>query len=216
MSLIVIEGLDGAGKRTVTEQLVAALGEHGAKAATMAFPRYGRSAPADLVREALYGRAGDLGDSVYGMAALFALDRAGAAAEIRDALAAFDVVLLDRYVASNAAYGAARLHQDAGGAFVEWVRRLEIDDLGLPVPGAHVLLRVDPALAADRARGRERDDAARARDAFEADDDLQSRVAAVYDQLAERGWLAPWTVLDNGSGADPAALARGLLHLQRG
>lgn len=213
--LIVIEGLDGAGKRTLADRLVASLAEQGAKVARLAFPRYGRSAPADLLRDALYGRAGDLSESVYGMAALFAMDRAGALGELRGALRAHDVVLLDRYVASNAAYGAARLHERAGGAFVRWVRELEIDRLGLPVPHVHVLLRVAPELAAERALGRERSDATRSRDAFEADAGLQARVAAVYDELATAGWLAPWTVLDGTGGVDVAALAAELTGLDR-
>ena len=62
-----------------------------------------------------------------------------------------DLVLVDRYVASNAAYGAARLHQDACGEFVAWVRDLEIDRFGLPVPDRHLLLDVPRAVAA-RAR----------------------------------------------------------------
>ena len=45
--------------------------------ATLAFPRYGHSVTADLAAEALHGRHGDLSSSVYAMAMLFALDRAG-------------------------------------------------------------------------------------------------------------------------------------------
>jgi len=37
--------------------------------------------------------------------------------------------------------GAARLHEDADGRFVEWVRRLEVDRFGVPVPDAQLLLR---------------------------------------------------------------------------
>ena len=99
---------------------------------------------AELVRDALYGRLGDLGDSVHGMAVLFALDRRAAAAELREALRGHDVVLVDRYVASNAAYGAARLHQDAAGEFVAWVRALEIDRFAVPVPDHQLLLAVPP------------------------------------------------------------------------
>jgi dTMP kinase len=210
--LIVIEGIDGAGKRTVTEALLAAFGDRGAKAATIAFPRYGASAAADLARDALYGSAGDLGDSVYGMAALFALDRAGAAPELTAALGDHDVVLVDRYIASNAAYGAARLRQDADGEFVSWVYGLEVQRLGLPVPHAHVLLRIDPLVAAERASGRERQDATRARDTFEADQALQSRVGQLYRQLAERNWLASWIVADSTAGVDVQTLAETLLN----
>jgi len=205
--LVVIEGLDGAGKRTLTEKLTAALAERGASVGRLAFPRYGVDVHADLVHDALHGRLGDLAGSVYGMAMLFALDRRAAADAIRSDLARHDVVLLDRYVASNAAYGAARLHQDAAGPFVRWVRELEIDRFGLPVPDAHLLLRVSPELAASRSEHRARTESDRGRDDWEVDGGLQARCAAVYDQLAEEGWLAPWHVLDGTSTMDYSALA---------
>jgi dTMP kinase len=210
--LIVIEGLDGAGKRTLTEGLHAAVTSAGATMARMAFPRYGRSHAADLVSEALYGRLGDLSTSVYGMAVLYALDRAGGADEVAALRDVHDVVLLDRYVASNAAYGAARLRQDTGGGFVEWVRALEIDRLGLPLPDRQLLLRVPAAVAAQRSHGRERADAGRPRDTFETDHELQARCAEVYDQLAAADWLSPWTVVDGESPVDRHELAATLLR----
>lgn len=209
--LVVIEGLDGAGKRTLTDALTKALHNAGAGVATLAFPRYGESIHADLVREALHGEHGDLGESVYGMALLYALDRRDAANRIRAELRTHDVVLLDRYVASNAAYQAARLGQGAESPVVEWVRALEIDRFGLPVPDAQVLLRVAPGLAAARAQSRARSDAARRMDAFESDDGLQARCAAVYDELAEKQWLSPWQVVDGADHVDADTLAARLL-----
>jgi dTMP kinase len=202
--LIAIEGLDGAGKRTLSSALTTALG---GRVAVRAFPRYGESTPADLIREGLHGRLGPLGDEVHGMAMLFALDRHDAAPSIRTALAEHDVVLVDRYVASNAAFGAARLYQDARGEFVEWVRALEIERFGLPVPDAQVLLRVPVAVAASRSAHRSRVEAGRGRDTWESDEALQARVAAVYDGLAEDDWLAPWHVVDGTSTPDYPALA---------
>ncbi|MGD9516839.1 MAG: dTMP kinase, partial [Mycolicibacterium sp.] len=76
--LIVIEGVDGAGKRTLTNGLRAAFESDGRSVATLAFPRYGVSVPADQAAEALHGAHGDLAESVYAMAVLFAMDRAGA------------------------------------------------------------------------------------------------------------------------------------------
>lgn len=209
--LIVIEGLDGAGKNTLAGALTDALTAKGAAVRRVAFPRYGQDIHADLVRDGLHGKLGDLTGSVNGMALLFALDRRAAAGEIRRELERADVVLVDRYVASNAAYGAARLHEDADGRFVEWVRALELDRFGLPMPDAHILLRVPAEVAASRAQHRELADAARARDSYESDDDLQVRCAAVYDQLAERGWLAPWHVVDGSSEVDAESLAARLL-----
>jgi dTMP kinase len=164
---------------------------------------------ADLVHDGLHGRLGGLGAEVYGMAVLYALDRHDAADDVRKALADHDVVLLDRYVASNAAYGAARLHQDAGGEFVEWVRAIEIERFGCPVPERQLLLRVPAAVAAERSAGRERTE--RARDTWETDNDLQARCAAVYDGLAAADWLSPWQVVDGSEGADYPALAAGIL-----
>ena len=110
-----MEGLDGAGKNTLVSGLIDRWSAAGLRVATFTFPRYGRSATADIAAEALHGSHGDLRDSVYAMALLFALDRAGAVEDIHAATEAHDIVILDRYVASNAAYNAARLQQGAGG-----------------------------------------------------------------------------------------------------
>ena len=205
--MVVIEGLDGAGKRTLTNGLAAALALRGASTVRFGFPRYDEDIHAQLVADALHGRLGDLADSVHGMAVLFALDRRDAADRLRAAMAGSDVVLVDRYLASNAAYGAARLHQDGDGEFVEWLRALEVERFEIPVPDLQLLLRVPGEVAAARAAGRERDDVSRARDTFESDDGLQARCAVVYDQLAVAGWLSPWRVLE-GAGEVGAGVER--------
>jgi dTMP kinase len=218
-ALVAVEGLDGAGKRTLTTALTVQLRARGARVASMAFPRYGRSVHADLVSAALHGKVGDLGDSVYGMAVLFALDRADAAAELTTMRKQHDVVLLDRYAASNAAFGAARLHQDAQGEFQEWVRELEFGQFSLPAPTLQVLLRVPLDVAASRAAQRESADASRTRDAFERDAALQERTGAVYEGLAHDGWVSPWLVHVPARETSPEAeavsidqLAERLLH----
>ncbi len=191
--LVAIEGLDGAGKNTLTRAVTARLRGRGLTVTALAFPRYGTQF-ADLAAEALRGGNGDLADSVYGMGLLFAFDRQAAAPEIRAALAGHDVVLLDRYAASSAAYSAARLHQGADGAVAAWVRALEFDRFGLPRPDLQVYLDVPVSLAAERARSREEVDAGRARDAYETDAGLQARTGAVYAGLAAASWVSPWRV----------------------
>lgn len=203
--LIAVEGLDGAGKNTLVNALVDQWQRDGLRVWTITFPRYGESITADIAAEALHGEHGDLADSVYGMALLFALDRAGAGAEIRAALAAHDIVLLDRYVASNAAYNAARLSQDADGEMVRWVADMEFGRLGLPVPDRHLLLGVPPAVAMDRATRRAATDASRTRDRYERDHDLQHRVDTVYHQLAQSNWMSDWTITGDTDIAELAA-----------
>ncbi|MDI9952571.1 MULTISPECIES: dTMP kinase [Rhodococcus] len=209
--LIALEGLDGAGKRTLVGAVVARLTEQGLTVGTLDFPRYGRSVHADLASEALKGAHGDLSDSVHAMAVLFALDRSGAVGELGELLAGHDLVILDRYVASNAAYGAARLHQGADGEFVGWVQNLEFERLGLPRPDLQLYLDVPVALAAQRARGRESADASRSLDAYERDRGLQERTGEVYRELAVKDWISPWWVLTPDT--DPVTLAENLALL---
>ena len=113
--IIAIEGIDGAGKNTVVTALTKTLRQQGIAVEVLAFPDYDNSIHAQLAREALYGRMGDLSDSPYAMATLFALDRsasrdtlwqyhAGNPADAADNARHSDAVLiLDRYVASSAA-----------------------------------------------------------------------------------------------------------------
>jgi dTMP kinase len=194
--LIAIEGVDGAGKRTLSKGLRAAFEAGGRSVATLAFPRYGRSTAADVAAEALRGQHGDLASSVYAMAMLFALDRADAIEQIRELCRNHDVVILDRYVASNAAYSAARLRQGADGEVVGWVRQIEYRRFGLPTPDWQVLLGVPVAVAGQRARDRARQDTTRARDVYERDDELQQRTGEVYAALAATQWGGRWLVAD--------------------
>lgn len=208
--LIAIEGVDGAGKRTLTNGLRSAFEAAHKSVASLSFPRYGHAITADLAAEALHGQHGDLATSVYAMAVLFALDRAEAKEEIGHLNAAYDVVILDRYVASNAAYSAARLHQSADGDVVTWVRQLEYERLKLPTPDSQVLLDVPADLAAARAERRANTEADRAKDAYERDDGLQRRTGEVYAALAAAGWCGRWLVA--GPDVDVAILASELTH----
>ncbi|BDH58699.1 hypothetical protein MTP03_36380 [Tsukamurella sp. PLM1] len=148
--LVAIEGLDGAGKNTLTRAVTSQLRSAGRTVTALAFPRYGTQF-ADLAAEALRGDNGDVAESVYGMALLFAFDRQAAAPDVRAALRTHDVVLLDRYAASSAAYSAARLHEGPDGAVAAWVRALEFERFGLPAPDLQVYLDVPVSLAAERA-----------------------------------------------------------------
>lgn len=184
--IIAIEGIDGAGKNT----LVRAIRER-VDADVLAFPRYDVSAPAQLVQEALHGRMGDLTDSAYAMATLFALDRHGAREQLEPYIDSDRIILLDRYVASNAAYSAARLRDDA---VMDWVHDLEFGRLGLPQPDLQVLLATEPDTASQRAQSREQSDASRERDRYERDAGLQQRTYDAYLRLAGQGWAGRWLV----------------------
>ncbi|AZA10868.1 dTMP kinase [Corynebacterium gerontici] len=185
--IVAIEGIDGAGKNTLVRAL-----QQEIRADYLAFPRYEDSVHAKLAQEALYGRMGDLSESIYGMATLFALDRRGAAERLRAASVSEEVLLLDRYVASNAAYSSARAHDEA---LAGWVADLEFEQFALPRPTLQVLLDTDVELAAQRAAHRETQEAHRTRDQYESDAGLQARTAAAYRELAKQQWASPWVVV---------------------
>ena len=201
--MVAVEGLDGAGKATLVDALGRAARARGASVATLAFPRYDADVHAALAGEALRGGHGDTAASVHAMALLFALDRRAAAPTLVDLRAAHDLVLVDRYVASNAAYGSARLHQGVG-EFAAWVHATEVERFGAPAPDAQVLVRVPPELAAQRVRERARAAPERDPDGFEADAALQQRCAEVYDQLAAMPWWSPWWIAENRHSGDKA------------
>ncbi|WJZ01913.1 dTMP kinase [Corynebacterium freiburgense] len=197
--IIAIEGIDGAGKNTLVSALQQRIDAH-----VIAFPRYADSIHAQLAARALHGQMGDLTDSVYGMATMFALDRFGAKDEL---CSANSVLLLDRYVASNAAYSAARLNDDS---VIDWVYELEFTTLGLPLPDLQVLLDTPVSVAGERAKLRAGQDASRRRDAYELDNGLQARTADAYRRLAKRQWASDWLIAPHN--ADAGDVAEVILH----
>lgn len=186
--IISIEGIDGAGKNTLATAL---LGQLTAK--RLAFPRYDESIHAQLAARALHGGMGDLIDSAYGMATLFALDRHGAVEKLRAATGTDDILLLDRYVASNAAYSWARTQDES---IVQWIYDLEFETLRLPRPDLQILLDTPVEVAAERADQRAAADASRAKDAYETDGGLQARTCEAYRRLASTAWASDWIIAE--------------------
>lgn len=199
--IVAVEGIDGAGKNTLVTALKERLG-----AETLAFPRYETSVHAQLAQDALHGRMGDLTDSAFGMATMFALDRHGAK-ELLDGFAGRSdrIIILDRYVASNAAYTSART---GDAAAVKWVHDLEFEKLELPKPDLQVLVDTTPDVARERAQAREKQDASRTRDRYERDVALQVATFQAYAELAEQNWVSRWLRT-----ADPAVIMQAVNEL---
>lgn len=190
--IIALEGIDGAGKHTLVQKLIRELAAADGidSVATMSFPRYNESLHAQLAADALHGKMGDLTESAHGMAVMFALDRYGAKGELGLWAASIsDVLLLDRYVASNAAYTSARTGRIDDRA---WVAELEFDRLGLPRPDLQVLVDTAPETARERAAKRESLDASRTRDRYERDTRLQDATFAAYEDMARTSWEGRW------------------------
>ena len=109
MSLIVLEGLDGAGKSTQIDLLQQLLASRGLRYEYLHFPRFDAPIYGELIARFLRGELGAV-DAVdpYVVALLYAGDRADAAPVIRRWLDEGKFVILDRYVYSNVAYQCAK------------------------------------------------------------------------------------------------------------
>ena len=184
--LVVLEGLDGAGKSTQVKKLRTYLESVCGGLEYIHFPRYDAPVYGDLISRFLRGDFGS-NDPVHPqlVALLFAEDRHGAAPEMRERLEHGETVLLDRYVYSNIAYQCAKLHTDEEAeALRRWIFDTEYGDFDLPKPDLNLFLDVpigfvEANLAAQR-QGDDRNYLSGGRDIHEADIAFQKRVRDIY------------------------------------
>lgn len=184
--LIVIEGLDGAGKSTQVKKLKTYLETRTGSLRYIHFPRYDAPVYGPLISRFLKGDFGAI-DQVHPnlVALLFAEDRHGAADMIRHALSCGSIVLLDRYVYSNIAYQCAKLTGEAAREDLrQWIFNTEYNDFGIPRPDLNIFLDVPISfvrnkLSAQR-RGNDRNYLDGGVDIHEADIHFQETVRQMY------------------------------------
>lgn len=184
--LVVLEGLDGAGKSTQVRMLKSYLEER-TDLHYIHFPRYEEPVYGGLISRFLKGEFGT-NEQVHPqlVALLFAEDRHGAVPEITESLESGRTVLLDRYVYSNIAYQCAKLKSDEEAeALRRWIFRTEFDVFGEPRPDVNIFLDVplsfvEANLASER-KGADRSYLGQSgHDIHEASIEFQSRVRQMY------------------------------------
>jgi dTMP kinase len=188
--LIVLEGLDGAGKSTQVRLFREYLGSVCPRLEYIHFPRYDAPVYGELIGKFLRGGFGSI-EHVHPqlVALLFAEDRHDAAARIRRTLQEGGTVLLDRYVYSNIAYQCAKLPSyDEAEELREWINNTEYGQFDLPRPDLNLFLDVpigfvEQSLSAQRA-GSDRSYLHGRQDIHEADIAFQRRVRDMYRRQA--------------------------------
>jgi dTMP kinase len=198
--LIVIEGADGVGKNTASRGLCDALNAAGRSAVVIGFPRYGETAAGVTIGRFL---AGEMPVPVTPRAAavLYALDRLEWRDSILEAQAAYDVVIFDRYIASNMAYQAAKLEAAEARAMMDWILTLETGQFALPCPTLSIYLDTPWDLARELIlKKAQRSYTDKSFDAYEADIALQQRVRANYEAIVAADLLGPWRIVHASEG----------------
>ena len=190
--LVVLEGLDGAGKSTQVKKLRSYLESLFGSLEYIHFPRYDAPVYGDLISRFLRGDFGD-NETVHPqlVALLFAEDRHGAAPQMKQTLAAGGTVLLDRYVYSNIAYQCAKLsNPDEADELREWIFNTEYGNFDLPVPDLNIFLDVPIGFVESKLKsqrgGSDREYLEGAQDIHEADIEFQKRVRDIYRKQCER------------------------------
>jgi dTMP kinase len=211
---IVLEGIDGSGKRTQLDLLARAFAGRGIAFSQISFPNYGGFF-GKLVARFLNGEFGPL-EAVdpHFSALLYAGDRLESKPAIEAALASGQNVLADRYVGSNLAHQGARVPREKREEFLAWLRELEYRVYALPAEDLVIYLRLPVAeahrLVAEKgARGYTN----HKHDLQEADLAHLEAASRVYDELAQQKNWVRIECFDASAGAlrSPEAIHREIL-----
>lgn len=189
MSLVVIEGVDGAGKSTQMRLMQEYLTQKHQSFKYIHFPRTENSSVyGSLISRFLRGELGDIHQvNAYLVALIYAGDRFDCKKQLQEWLENGETVLLDRYVYSNVAYQCAKVAPEEVEALKQWILELEFGYFGLPRPDLNLFLDVPfqftkNKLTQQRA-GNERGYLQGKTDIHEADLAFQQRVHDIYTSL---------------------------------
>lgn len=184
-TFIAIEGGDGSGKGTQSELLAEYARSLDKTVLKVSFPRYGEKS-AYYAGKYLDGTYGAVNDVHADLASLtYALDRFAAKDELTSALDQGQLVIADRYVASNLAHqGTKFTSDDDRHAYYDRMLDTEYNILGIPRPDINIVLIMPTALAqsnVDKKEARTYTD--KKRDIHEADPDHLDKAKANYEEL---------------------------------
>ncbi|MEK7503294.1 MAG: thymidylate kinase [Patescibacteria group bacterium] len=177
--LIVIEGIDGAGKTVQWNMLTQKLESTGYEVETVDFPQYGRTTAAIidnyLVRE-VYGKAMEV--SPYAASVFYAIDRFDLSFRMHKWLKKGKILVSNRYVSSNGGHQGGKItDSEELKEFLHWLYDLEYNKFGIPKPDINVFLDIPLEISEQltEARGK--------RDAHESDKDHLANAYRAYHAM---------------------------------
>ncbi len=191
--LIAIEGIDGSGKGTQAKRLLERLLAANVSATLISFPRYSQTHFGRTIGRFLNGEFGAL-DVVdpHLAATLYASDRFESKSFLLEQLQQFEVVVCDRYVASNTAHQGAKRTGEDRRALQDWIAQTEYGVFALPRADLTILLDLSAELSQTLiAKKAQRDYTDKKADIQEADVGYLRSVRDVYLDVAasEANWV---------------------------
>jgi len=185
--IIAFEGIDGTGKTVQLQRLFDRLVAEGKyRVETVSFPMYDTFFGAECGR-LLSGSGGVRANEVdqRSMALWYALDRFEAFRE-RD-LSNTDVLLINRYVLSNAVYQSVRERDLGNPDLLDFVLELEYEHYRIPKANAHIVLDMNPEQAYENVSKKGfREYVGDQPDIYEALPDIQKRARKKYIDYSQR------------------------------
>jgi len=176
--LVGIEGVDAVGKRTQSSLLTAWLRSKKVVSSSISFPDYGTVIGREIKSYLLGNRS--YSPQVGHM--LYAINRWEKKDDLERLLATSEVVVVNRYSASNYAYGTAK------GLKLDWLMKLEE---GLPKADLVLVLDAPPTALASR-RGSNKDN-------YERNIEFQEKVRRAYLELSRE---PEWKVVNAAQGIE--------------
>jgi dTMP kinase len=202
---IVLEGIDGSGKGTQAARLAETAAARGRTVASFSFPLYDDNPFSRAIGQYLNGELGALEDVHPALSALlYACDRFHARPELERAIEERDLVVCDRYVASNLAHQGSQLEGAERERLLEWLLEVEYGEFRLPKPDLVVLLDAHPKLARELvAKKGARSYTSLEADILESDEAHGDASREIYLELARRDdWHVVGTAREDGSVRD--------------
>lgn len=185
---IAIEGGDGSGKGTHAELLREYAESKGWNVYKISFPRYGEDS-AYYVEQYLNGAYGGTNDVPADLGVLpYAIDRYAASEDIRAHLKGEkDLVIADRYMASNLAHQGAKISDpETRKAFYERTKTTEYSVLGIPKPDKNIVLVMPTEhMQANVDKKEAREYTKNKRDIHEADADHLEKAKSNFEELCD-------------------------------
>lgn len=199
--LIAFEGIDGSGKGTQAARLCQRVRESGRSCEIIAFPQYEQNSFGQAIGRFLNGEFGAI-NKVHPLlaAALYAADRYETRQRMLSLIDQNDVVIFDRYSASNIAHQAGKLQGAARQELRDWITKVERDVFELPRLDLNILLDVPAETAQELVlKKKPRGYTDRATDLHESDLEYLRTVRSLYLDLArEADWQTVAVTNDSG------------------